>query len=149
MALTEQINQEIKAAMIAKDKVRLTALRSVKSAIMVEATKEGGAGKVDDETALSIIKKIHKQRKDAEKIYIEQNREDLAADETAEAKILEVFLPAQMGEDAVRKIVQDVIAKVGASGPSDIGKVMGPVMGQLKGKADGGLISKIVKEELN
>lgn len=149
MALSEDINQEIKAAMIAKDKVKLAALRSVKSAIMVEATKEGGTGEVDDETALNIIKKIYKQRKDAEKIYLEQGREDLAKDETVEAKILEVYLPAQMSEDEVRKVVQAVIAKVGASSPADIGKVMGPTMGQLKGKADGGIISKVVKEELN
>ena len=149
MALTDDINQEIKAAMIAKDKVKLAALRSVKSAIMVEATKEGGTGEVDDETALNIIKKIYKQRKDAEKIYLEQGRKDLAKDETVEAKILEVYLPAQMSEDEVRKVVQAVIAKVGASSPADIGKVMGPIMGQLKGKADGGIISKVVKEELN
>ena len=149
MALTEQINQEIKAAMIAKDKVKLAALRSVKSALMVEATKEGGSGEVDDETGLNIIKKIYKQRKDAEKIYLEQGREDLAKDEAVEAKILEAYLPEQMSVDEVRKVVQAVIAKVGASNPSDIGKVMGPTMGQLKGKADGGIISKVVKEELN
>ena len=149
MTLSEDINQEIKAAMIAKDKVKLAALRSIKSALMVEATKEGGTGEVDDETALSIIKKIHKQRKDAEKIYLEQGREDLAKDEAVEAQILENYLPAQMSEEEVRKIVQSVIAKVGAFSPADIGKVMGPTMGQLKGKADGSIISKMVKEELN
>ena len=149
MALSEEINQEIKAAMIAKDKVKLAALRSVKAALIVEATKEGGTGSVDDETGLNIIKKIYKQRKDAEKIYLEQGREDLATDEALEAKILEGYLPAQMSEEEVRKVVQAVISKVGASSPADIGKVMGPTMGQLKGKADGGIISKVVKEELS
>lgn len=149
MALTEDINKEIKAAMLAKDKVKLAALRSVKSALMVEATKEGGSGEVDDETGLNIIKKIHKQRKDAEKIYLDQGREDLAKDEAIEAQILEAYLPEQMSEDEVRKIVKAVIVKVGASGPADMGKVMGPTMGQLKGKADGAVISKVVKEELN
>ena len=149
MAIQDQINQDIKSAMLAKDKDKLAALRAIKSALMVEATKEGGSGSVDDETALNIINKLYKQRKDAEKIYLEQDRADLAQDETAQAKVLKAYLPEQMSEDDVRKIVQEVIAKVGATGPSDMGKVMGPTMGQLKGKADGSVISKVVKEELN
>ena len=149
MAIQDQINQDIKSAMLAKDKDKLAALRAIKSALMVEATKEGGSGSVDDETALNIINKLYKQRKDAEKIYLEQDRADLAQDETAQAKVLKAYLPEQMSEDDVRKIVQEVIAKVGATGPSDMGKVMGPTMGQLKGKADGAIISKVVKEELN
>lgn len=149
MSLTDKINQDIKAAMIAKEKVKLAALRSIKSALMIEATKEGGTGTVDDETALNIINKLYKQRKDAEKIYIEQNREDLASEETAQAEVLKAYLPEQLGEDAIREVVQATISKVGAAGPQDMGKIMGPVMGQLKGKADGSIISKVVKEELN
>ena len=149
MAIVEQINQDIKAAMLAKNKNKLETLRAIKAALMVEATKEGGTGSVDDETALGLIKKLHKQRLDAHKIYLEQGRKDLAQDEEAQAKELESYLPEQMSEAAVREVVQATIAKTGASGPQDMGKVMGPVMGQLKGKADGALISQVVKSELN
>lgn len=149
MALTDQINQDIKSAMLAKEKEKLTALRAIKSAITLEATKGGSDGSVSDETVLSIIGKLFKQRKDSLKIYEEQGRDDLAKDEAYEASILETYLPAQMSEEEVTKIVAEVIAKVGANEPSDMGKVMGPVMGKLKGKADGAIISKVVKSELS
>lgn len=148
MALTEQINQDIKQAMLAKDKEKLAALRAIKSALLLEGTKDG-SGEVSDEKGLEIIAKLVKQRKDSSKIFKEQGREDLAKDEDFQIEVLSAYLPAQMGEDQVRKAVQDAIAKVGASGPQDMGKVMGPLMGQLKGKADGQLISSLVKEELN
>lgn len=147
MNLVEQISADIKAAMLAREKGKLEALRAVKAALLLEATKDG-SGEVSDETGIAIVQKLVKQRKDASAIFKEQNREDLAKDEDFQIEVLNVYLPEQMGEDEVRKIVQDTIAQIGASGPQDMGKVMSPVMGKLKGKADGGLISKLVKEEL-
>ena len=148
MSLANQINGDIKQAMLAKDKEKLAALRAVKSEILLEATK-GGETEVSDDTALKIIQKLVKQRKDSSSIFIEQGRDDLAKDELFQIEVLSVYLPEQMSEDDVRKAVQEVIAQVGAAGPQDMGKVMGPIMGKLNGKADGKLISTLVKEELN
>ena len=145
MTLPETINADIKKAMLAREKEKLEALRAVKSAIMLEATKDG-SGEVSEEVALAIVQKLVKQRKDASNIFKEQGREDLAKDEDFQIGVLSVYLPEQMSEDEVRKVVQDTIAQVGAAGPQDMGKVMGPVMGKLKGKADGKLISALVKE---
>ncbi|MCO6499507.1 MAG: GatB/YqeY domain-containing protein [Vicingus serpentipes] len=147
MSLTEQINADIKAAMLAREKEKLEALRAVKAALLLEGTKDG-SGEVSDATGLEIIAKLVKQRRDASAIFKEQGREDLAKDEDFQIEILNVYLPAQMSEDEVRAIVKATIAQSGASGPQDMGKVMGPVMGKLKGKADGAIISKLVKEEL-
>lgn len=147
MSLVEQISADIKTAMKAREKEKLEALRAVKAAFMLEGTKDG-SGIVSEETAVSIVQKLVKQRKDATAIFKEQGRDDLAKDEDYQIEVLSVYLPAQMGEDEARKVVQDTIAQAGATGPQDMGKVMGPVMGKLKGKADGGLISKLVKEEL-
>ncbi len=148
MTLTEQINHDIKQAMLAREKAKLEALRAVKAAILLEAAKDGSAD-VSDEVAMGIVQKLVKQRKDASTIFKEQDRADLAKDEDDQIAILNVYLPAQMSEDEVRKVVADTIAQVGAAGPQDMGKVMGPVMGKLKGKADGKLISALVKEGLS
>jgi len=148
MSVQDQINSDIKDAMKAKNVDKLAALRAVKSAIMLEATKDGSTT-VADEVSLKLIAKLVKQRKDSAAIFTEQNRPDLAVDEVNQLAYLEPYLPAQMGEEEVRKVVQDVIVKVGASSPADMGKCMGPLMGRLNGKADGSLISKIVKEELS
>ncbi len=145
MSLTDQINADIKAAMLAREKEKLEALRAVKAALLMEATK-GGSGELSETDGLAIVQKLVKQRKDASSIYKEQGREDLAKDEDYQIGILSVYLPAQMSEDEVRKVVQDTIAQVGAAGPQDMGKVMGPIMGKLQGKADGKLISALVKE---
>lgn len=147
MSLTEKINGDIKAAMLAKEKEKLNALRAIKAALLLEATS--GKGEVSEEAELAILQKLYKQRNESYKIYIEQNREDLAAEEQFQADVIKEYLPEMMSEDAVREAVQTQIQKVGASGPGDMGKVMGPLMGQLKGKADGSMISAIVKEELN
>ncbi|MBL4703188.1 MAG: GatB/YqeY domain-containing protein [Flavobacteriales bacterium] len=149
MSITELINTDIKNAMKAREKEKLAALRAIKAAFIVKATKEGGDGTVSDEAGAQIIGKLFKQRNDAAKIYVEQGREDLAKDEVFQAGVLKVYLPEQMSEDDVRRIIQAVIAQVGAAGPQDMGKVMGASMGKLKGKADGGLISQIVKSELS
>lgn len=148
MSLIDQINQDIKAAMLAKEKGKLEALRAIKAALLLEATKEGG-GEVTEKAELSILKKLYKQRRDAAAIYVEQNRADLAETENFQADVIEAYLPAQMSEEAVAAVIDEVIAKVGASGPADMGKVMGAAMGQLNGKADGGIISKVVKEKLS
>jgi len=145
MNLSEQLNADIKKAMLAREKERLEALRAFKAALMLEATKDG-SGEVSDEVGLTIVQKLVKQRKDASAIFKEQGREDLAKDEDFQIEVLSIYLPEQMGEDEVRKVVQDTITQVGAAGPQDMGKVMGPVMGKLKGKADGKLISSLVKE---
>lgn len=147
-SVQEQINSDIKDAMKAKNVDRLAALRAVKSAIMLEATKEG-IPEVSDEISLKLIAKLVKQRKDSAAIFTEQNRPDLAIDEVNQLAYLAPYLPVQMGEEEVRKVVKEVIAKVGALSPADMGKCMGPLMGRLNGKADGALISKIVKAELS
>ena len=147
MSIQEQINNDIKEAMKAKNVDKLAALRAVKSAIMLEATKDGSSI-VSDAVSLKLIAKLVKQRKDSTAIFIEQKRQDLADDEINQLVYLEGYLPSQMGEDEVRKIVKEVIAQVGASSSSDIGKCMGPLMGRLNGKAEGSLISRLVREEL-
>ena len=148
MSIQDQVSQDIKEAMKARNVDKLAALRAVKSAIMLEATKKGNTT-VSDEVSLSLIMKLVKQRKDSAAIFTEQNRPDLAVDEVNQLAYLEGYLPVQMGEEEVRKIVLEVIGKVGASSPADMGKCMGPLMGRLSGKADGSLISKLVKEELS
>ena len=142
------INQLIKEAMLAKDSVRLSSLRAIKSAFLVAQT-EKGAGELDDAAKQKIIQKQVKQRKDAAAIYLEQNRQDLADDEMAQVAILEEFLPEQLSEDKIREVVTAVIAQVGASSMADMGKVMGSANQQLTGKADGKLIAQIVKSLLS
>ena len=148
MSIQEQINNDLKEAMKARNVDKLAALRAVKSAIMLEATKDGSTS-VSDEVSLKIVSKLVKQRKDSAAIFTEQNRPDLAIDEVNQLAYLEGYLPNQMGEEEVRKVVKEVITQVGASSPTDMGKCMGPLMARLKGKADGLLISKLVKEELS
>ena len=142
------INQLIKEAMLAKDSVRLSSLRAIKSAFLVAQT-EKGASELDDAAKQKIIQKQVKQRKDAAAIYLEQNRQDLADDELAQVAILEEFLPEQLSEDKIREVVTAVIAQVGASSMADMGKVMGSANQQLAGKADGKLIAQIVKSLLS
>jgi uncharacterized protein len=149
MSLTTKINDDIKAAMLAKEKEKLAALRAIKAALLLEATKEGGDGSVSEDAELAILKKLHKQRVDAFKIYTEQGRADLAQEEDFQAKVIEAYLPEQMSEEQVRKVVEETIGEVGASGPQDMGKVMGVVMKKLNGKAEGGLISSVVKSALS
>ncbi|MCG8574268.1 MAG: GatB/YqeY domain-containing protein [Flavobacteriales bacterium] len=148
MSLTERINNDIKAAMKAREQEKLAALRDIKSKLLLEATS-GGGGDISEEAENKIVLKLYKQRMDTYNLYIEQGREDLAKDEKFQAEIISAYMPEMMGEDEIRKVVQEKIAAVGASGPQDMGKVMGPIMGQLNGKADGKVISQIVKEELN
>jgi uncharacterized protein YqeY len=134
----ETINSAIKTAMLAKDKERLAALRDIKSKLLLEATS-GGSGEVSEEAAMKICMKLHKQRMETYDLYIAQNREDLAADELFQAKVIEEYLPKMLSEDEVRAEVIAAIAQTGASGPQEMGKVMGVLSGKLAGKADGKL----------
>jgi uncharacterized protein YqeY len=147
MSFTETINSAIKTAMLAKDKERLAALRDIKSKLLLEATS-GGSGEVSEEAAMKICMKLHKQRMETYDLYIAQNREDLAADELFQAKVIEEYLPKMLSENEVRAEVITAIAQTGASGPQEMGKVMGVLSGKLAGKADGKLIAALVKEEL-
>ena len=148
MSLQNTISDDLKKAMIAKEKDKLAALRAVKAAFIVEMAKDG-SDSVSDDMSEKIIAKLVKQRKESASIFSDQGRDDLAKDEIIQLEYLEVYLPKQMGEEEVRKIVQEVISQVGASSPSDMGKCMGPLMGRLNGKADGKLISQLVREELS
>ncbi len=147
MSFTEQINADIKAAMIAKEKEKLAALRDNKAKLLLEATS--GAGEVSDETAMKIVLKLHKQRMETYDLYIKQGREDLAADELFQAKVIENYMPKMMSEDEIKVEVKAAIEQTGASGPQDMGKVMGAASAELAGKADGKVISTLVKEALS
>jgi uncharacterized protein YqeY len=147
MNFTDKINTAIKDAMLAKDKERLAVLRDIKSKLLLEATS-GSGNDVADDTALKICVKLHKQRMETYEIYKSQGREDLAADELFQAKVLEEYLPKMLSEDEIRTEVQAAISQIGASGNQDMGKVMGVLSSKLAGKADGKQIAAIVKEEL-
>jgi uncharacterized protein len=149
MSLQENIMTALKEAMKAKDQTALTALRAVKSAILLAQTESGAKEELTEEQELKILQKQVKQRKDSAVIYLEQGREDLATPELAEAEIINQFLPEAMSEEAIAKVVIDTIKKVGAEGMKDMGKVMGLVSQELAGKADGKTISNIVKAKLS
>ena len=148
MSLTEQISVDIKEAMKARDQKKLDALRDIKSKLMLEATK-GGDGKVDEETGLKILKKLYKQRVETAELYASQNREDLRADEISQAEVIKAYLPEQLDESTIRTIVQEIIDQTGASSMADMGKVMGLASQKTAGKADGKVISQIVREILS
>lgn len=148
MSISEKLNADIKSSMLAKNKLRLSALRAIKSAFLIESSK-GASSEISDQVAQNIVVKLHKQRIEAHKIYKEQDRKDLADEEMDQAKVLEDYLPKQLSETEVESILKSIVDKVGASSQSDMGKVMGLAMAQLKGKADGQLISTLVKKLLN
>jgi uncharacterized protein len=147
MSFVERINGDIKAAMLAKEKEKLAVLRDIKSKLLLEATS--GAGEVSDETAMKIVMKLHKQRLETYEVYKTQNREDLANEELFQAEVIEAYLPAMMSEEEVRTAAAQAIASSGANGPQDMGKVMGILTKSLAGKADGKVISNVVKALLN
>lgn len=148
MSLKLKVESEIKKAMLAKDKDRLRALRSIKSLIMLEETKGGDEG-VTEEEEMKILTKAAKQRKDSADIYQQQNREDLASVELAELEIINEFLPKQLSEEEIEAELKEIIAEVGAEGPKDMGKVMGVATKKMAGKAEGKLISQKVKSLLS
>lgn len=147
--LFDQISADIKTAMLARDKVTLEALRGIKKEFLEAKTAKGGDGNLPDETAVKILLKMQKQRKDTAVIYTEQGRPELAENELAEAAVIEKYLPAQMSDAELEAAVVAIIAQVGAGGPQDMGKVMGVATKQLAGKTEGRLISEKVKALLN
>lgn len=146
--LFDQISNDIKEAMKAKDKVRLETLRNVKKVFLEAKTAPGANDTLTDETALKLIQKLAKQGRDAAEIYQTQGREDLAADELAQVAVLEGYMPKQLAPEELEQALREIIASVGASGPQDMGRVMGTATKQLAGKAEGRAISAKVKELL-
>ena len=145
MSLKAQIMPAMKEAMKAKDKVTLETLRAIKAELLKAETATGASGEMSEAEEIKLLQKMQKQRKDAAAIYVEQGRADLAADETAQTKVLEKFLPEQMSAEELEKAVAAIINKLGASGPADMGKVMGVASKELAGKAEGRLIADTVK----
>ena len=149
MGLQKEVMIALKEAMKSKDQTALTALRAVKSAILLAQTESGAKEELTEGQELKILQKQVKQRKDSAAIFLEQGREDLAAPELAEAKVIANFLPEALTDEEVEKVVVAVIDKVGAVGMKDMGKVMGIVSKELAGQADGKTISNIVKAKLS
>jgi hypothetical protein len=149
MSLAILINDDIKQAMLAKDRRKLEALRAIKAALLLAKTgKDITSGEIPEEVELSILQKLVKQRKESAEIYKSQNRADLVEDEIFQASIIEAYLPEQMSEKELRKIVKDIVDQTGANSMKDMGKVMGMASKQLAGKADNKTISGIVREML-
>ncbi|EJW99823.1 YqeY family protein [gut metagenome] len=148
MEIFEQVSKDIVAAMKAKDKVRLEALRNVKKCFIEAKTAPGANDKLDDTTAVRILAKLAKQGRDTAALYTEQGRPDLAEEEEAQAAIIEAYLPEALSPEELEAEVKAIIAEVGASSPKDMGKVMGVASKKLAGKADGKAISTLVKQLL-
>lgn len=147
MSLTDQINNDIKDAMKAGEKDKLMALRDIKSKLLIEMTKEGGDGNVDESKAMAILNKLYKQRMESIDIYKTQNRPDLMEEEQRQADVIAKYLPEQLTGEKLEVEVKNIIASVGATSPADMGKVMGAAK-VLSGKADGKAISEMVKRLL-
>lgn len=148
MSLFEQVSGGIKSAMLARDKVRLEALRGMKKEFLEAKTAKGSDGELTDDAAMKILVKMVKQRKESAAIYTEQNRPELAQEELAQAAVIEEFLPKQMTEEELSAALKEIIGRVGAASPQDMGKVMGVATKELAGKAEGKAISAKVRELL-
>ena len=149
MTLFDIITEEIKKAMLAKDRVRLDALRGVKKEFIEAKTAKGASDEFTDDKAISILQKMVKQRKESAEIYSQQNRSDLAEPEIEQMKVIQEFLPAQLSTDEIEAIVKKVILETEASSMKDMGKVMAIATKELAGKAEGGVISGIVRKQLS
>lgn len=149
MNLFDQVSEDIKKAMLAREKTRLEALRGAKKEFLEAKTAKGANGELSDETATKILVKMVKQRKESAKIYEDNNRPELAANELAEAAVLEEYLPKQLSAEELEAELKAIIAETGATGPKDMGKVMGTASKRLAGKAEGRAISEAVKRILN
>lgn len=149
MELIETITDEIKKAMLAKDKVRLEALRGIKKELLEAKTAKGAADELSEETAIAILQKMVKQRKDSAEIYTAQNRPDLAEVEIEQMNVIQEYLPAQLTPDELESAVMEIIAETGATSLKEMGKVMGLATKQLAGKAEGRAISEMVKKLLS
>lgn len=149
MNLFDQVSEDIKDAMRAKDKIKLEALRGMKKEFLEAKTAKGAADELSDETAIQILQKMAKQRRDSAEIYTGQNRADLAEKELAELAVIEAYLPKQLSQDELDTKIAEIIAQVGASSPADMGKVMGVATKSLAGLAAGKAISETVKKLLS
>ena len=149
MELFDIISNDIKEAMKAKDKVALDTLRNIKKVLLEAKTAPGAGDTVSDETAIKLIQKLSKQGKESAELFKSQGRDDLADEELAQVAIMEKYLPKQMSEEEITAALKEIIAQTGASGPQEMGKVMGIATKQLAGKAEGKTISAIVKQLLN
>ncbi len=149
MTIFDQISEDIKKAMLAKDKVALDALRGIKKEFLEAKTAPGSDGELKDEKALQILQKLVKQRKESAEMYRSAGRPELAEEEMAQCKVIEQYLPAMLSEEELTAALKQIINAVGATGPQDMGKVMGTATKQLAGKAEGRMISTIVKQLLN
>lgn len=151
MSIKENILNDLKASMKAKEADRLRVLRSLKAKILEKEISErsGGEGEISDEQVTEVLMKAAKQRKESIEQFEKGDRKDLAEKEKAELEIIESYLPDMMSEEEVRQAAREQIEKMGASSMADMGKVMGVLMGQLKGKTEGSVVSKVVKEELS
>ena len=148
MTLFDQISEDIKAAMKARDKVRLETLRNIKEVFLEAKTAPGDNDTLEDADALKILQKLAKQGRETAQTYIDNNRQDLADEELAQAKVIEEYLPKPLSEEEIEKEVKDIIAQTGAQGMKDMGKVMGMASKKMAGRADGRAISTIVKKLL-
>lgn len=148
MSLELKINQDIKAAMIAKDNVRLRSLRAIKSAIVLARTEKAGIDELGQDTEVKVLQKLVKQRKESGDIYKTQGREDLFQIEFEEQQVIEEYLPKQLNKEEIEEIIKAIIAETGASGMKDMGKVMGLANAKLAGQADGKTVSELVKSSL-
>ncbi len=149
MGLQQQVMEQMKVAMKSKDSVALESLRAIKSALLLAQTESGAGGNLSEADEIKLVQKLVKQRKDSASIYTEQGRADLAEPELAQAAVIEQFLPEQLTEEEIEKVVVQTIDATGASGMKDMGKVMGIVSKELAGQADGKTISTIVKNKLS
>jgi uncharacterized protein YqeY len=148
MSLKQQIDNDIKKAMLAKQKEELEALRSIKSMILLAETDKSASGEISGDTENKILMKAAKQRKESADIFQQQNRQDLAEKELFQLEVISRYLPKQLSEEEVASKVKEIIAQVGAKGPQDMGKVMGTATKALSGQADGKVISELVKRLL-
>lgn len=149
MSLQVKVMDAMKEAMKSKDKVALESLRAIKSGILLAQTESGASEELSEDAEIKLLQKLVKQRKESANLYLNQGRNDLAEPELAQAAVIEKFLPEQMGMDALRSIIAEIIQSTGASSMQDMGKVMGLASQKLAGKADGKSISTIVKELLS
>jgi uncharacterized protein len=148
MSLINQIDQDIKQAMLGKQEARLRGLRAIKSALLLARTEKGASEDISQETEIKVLQKLIKQRKESADIYKAQNREDLYKIEAEEMEVIETYLPKQMERGEVAAYLKDLISRVGATSVKDMGKVMGAANKELAGKADGRTISEVVRELL-
>jgi uncharacterized protein len=148
MSLINQIDQDIKQAMLGKQEARLRGLRAIKSALLLARTEKGASEEISSETEIKVLQKLIKQRKESADIYKAQNREDLYKIEAEEMEVIEAYLPKQMERSEVELYLKDLIGRVGATSVKDMGKVMGAANKELAGKADGRTISEVVKQLL-